>query len=170
MVESLATTNKIFPSGDWFLIAIEEPEIEAISGPETEVIGIAALLMIALIAVSGVFTAEYIYIKYQNTKKNEKLAELKEARQNSEKQVINFLGEAPVQEIATEEGVAMTSRAELVRNPEEGQEMMFIPKLDLKKKRTSHSFSFGTRIEKMASRFPKWNDSKTKEELGVSLN
>ena len=155
MSETITATSKIFPSGDWFLIALEEPEPEVATSPETEVIGIAAMLVIALIAVSAVFTAEYIFIKYQNAKKQDKLAELKEARQKDEKQVTNFLGEAPVQEIANEEGVAMTSRAELVRNPEEGQELQFIPKLDLKKKRASHSFSFGAnRFEKVASRFP----------------
>ena len=64
----------------------------------------------------------------------------------------------------------MTSRAELVRNPEEGQEMHFIPKIDLQKKRASHSFSFESKLKKVADKFPKWNDSEIKEELGVSLN
>ena len=172
MERSNAASNNIFPSGDWFTIAMEELEAEVVTVDQTgtEVTGIAALLVIALIAVSAVFTLEYIYIRYQNTKRNEKLAELKEARQNTEKAVINFLGEAPVQEISNQDGVAMTSRAELVRNPEEGQEMHFIPKVDLKKKRSSHSFSFGSRIEKAADKFLKRNDSDVKEELGVSLN
>ena len=122
---SIAESNNIFPTGGWFTIAMEELEAEGVTENETgsEITDIAALLVIALIAVSALFILEYIYIRYLNTIRNEKLAELKKARQNTEKAVINFLGEAPVQEISNQDGVAMTSRAELVRNPEEGQEM-----------------------------------------------
>ena len=98
MERSSAASNNIFPTGGWFTIAMEELEAEGVTENETgsEITDIVALLVIALIAVSALFILEYIYIRYLNTIRNEKLAELKKARQNTEKAVINFLGEAPV--------------------------------------------------------------------------
>ena len=60
-----ANSHKLFPSGDWFLIAMESDETSPTSDTEEEeAIGFAAIFMIAFVIVSTIFTAEILYIKY----------------------------------------------------------------------------------------------------------
>ena len=50
------------------------------------------------------------------------------------------------------------------------EELMYIPKPDLKKQQARSIASRKLTVENLCNRFPSWNDNKIKEELGVHLN
>ena len=55
--------QKLFPSGDWLRIAIEggeHPQVET----EKKAIGFLAILLIGILIVTTIFTAELAFIKY----------------------------------------------------------------------------------------------------------